>query len=50
MSDYVDMLDWDMPFDQDLESVDWTKLHEDVMSGPFGVVWEDQAALQPGDW
>jgi hypothetical protein len=43
MSDYVDMLDWDMSLDQDLDKVDWTALYEEVTSGPFGVVWEEQA-------
>jgi hypothetical protein len=50
MSEYVDMLDWDMPLDQDLDKVDWTALYEEVTSGPFGVVWEEQAEqLQLGD-
>jgi hypothetical protein len=43
MSEYVDMLDWDTPLDQDLDKVDWTALCEEVTSGPFGVVWGEHA-------
>jgi hypothetical protein len=47
--DFVDMLDWNAPDYQDLETVDWAALHEELKNGPFGMVWEDldRAVLQP---
>ncbi|KAF2832167.1 hypothetical protein CC86DRAFT_377379 [Ophiobolus disseminans] len=52
MSDYVNPR-WDLDFDQDLEKIDWTSEYEAIKNGPFGDLWEDDAApaegLQPGD-
>lgn len=51
MSDYVDNFDWGMQFDQDQDQVDWSQLYEEVMSGPYGPLWEEgEAQLEPGDW
>jgi hypothetical protein len=40
------MMDWTY---QDPETVDWTAQYEELISGPFGPVWEDldRAVLQP---
>ena len=53
MSDYVDRFDWGFDLEEDVEKIDWTAVHEDIMNGPFGVAWEDVPGaadeLQPGD-
>jgi hypothetical protein len=49
MSDHI----WDLELGDDLNSIDWSAVHEAIKNGPFGDFWEGEGGsvdqLQPGD-
>lgn len=60
MSDYVDRIEQDALFDEELDQVDWGQLQEEVISEPWlqhlefnWSAWDQgadaEASVQPGD-
>lgn len=57
MSDYANHDMQDAPFEDELASVDWTRLQEEVMSEPWlqfndfnWSAWDQGAVAPTGDW
>ncbi|KAH7073039.1 hypothetical protein BKA63DRAFT_492364 [Paraphoma chrysanthemicola] len=48
MSDYVDNFDWGMQFEEELDETDWTRAYEELMAGPYRVIWEEEGGMVEG--